>query len=265
MNTRTVITEDRKPELEQLIRSLPAILSGRVRDRYGVARGFRARVGWAFFSLVAEAFDEKSRGRVDSAGESWEPLSPEYLAYQRPITGRKPPKGPGKAPGGKNGFLTKDQLRLWRRIYADRYAWFIMREPDDEAQSHAAAVAWIIVKAQGAKTKLAEFGSRKAGVDYSILRDRGTMRQTIQPGEVTDPEGVASEYDPPRGQEFEDHGTRLVVGSNDPKAKWHHNGKGRRERRFWPRRLPAEWWRQIMDAAAGGLGRIGELFGGTVA
>jgi hypothetical protein len=268
MNTRTIITEDRRPELEKLIRSLPAVLSGRVRDVHGIAFGLKSRIGWTFFALVSLAFEEKARGGVDSAGESWHPLSKHYLAYQRRLgsSGGKKPRGPGKAPGGNNGFLSNAELKLWNRIYADRYAWFMMREPDKDASSHAAAVAWTILKAMGAKTKLEEFGNRVAGADYQILTNNGTMRRTLMPGELVGEGRADSEYHPPRNQEFDDQGNRLVVGSNDPKAKYHHHAKDpKRRRRLWPERLPADWWRQITDQAAAGLGRIGELYGGTPA
>src|SRR5512138_3448348 len=158
MIARIVVTRDRKAEIEGFMRRLPAILSGRVPDERGVAQGFRARLAWALYSLIAPAFNVKGRGQRDDAGEVWNPLSPAYLAYSRPITGRNRPIAGGLAPGGKDGMLTPEQYKLWRRTFADRYQWFMMREPDDVAREHAAAIAWIIVKERGGKTKLGTFG-----------------------------------------------------------------------------------------------------------
>lgn len=265
MSTTThVVTEDRRPEIERIIRALPAMLAGRVPDEHGIAAGFRARLGWAFFSLVAPSFNAKGRGQQDSAGESWPELSAAYLAYQRPVTGRKPPKAGGLAPGGKDGFLTPELFRLWRRTYAERLAWFIMRMPDDEAKGRAAAIAWIVVKKAGAKTKLEVFGSRKAGSDYQMLVDVGTLRRSILPGVLVNDDQVNSEYRPPQGQEYDAQQSRLVVGSTVPYAKYHHHAKNpKRRRRLWPERFPDDWWRQIRDVTASGFARMGELFGGS--
>jgi hypothetical protein len=265
MSTTThVVTEDRRPEIERTIRALPAMLAGRVPDEHGIAAGFRARLAWTFFSLVAPAFNAKGRGETDDAGESWHPLSPAYLAYQRPVTGRKPPHAGGLAPGGKDGYLTPELLRLWRRTYADRLAWFIMRMPDKDAASRAAAIAWIVVKKAGAKTKIGTFGERKAGVDYQILVDTGLLRRSILPGELVNEQQVDSQYRPPEAQECNDQGHRLIVGTTVPYAKYHHHAKDpKRRRRLWPERFPADWWRQINSVAVSGFARLGELFGGT--
>lgn len=264
ISKRFVVTEAQKPKIEAFIRSLPGVLSGRLPDPHGVAKGMRARIGWTFFSLVAPNFEELGRGRVGADGDKWPPLSREYLAYQRPITGRKPPKGPGKAPGDKNGFLTKEELKQWRRIYADRLAFYMMRESDADAKAHAAAVAWTILKDRGAKTKLEEFGKRQAGVDYQTLVDTGTLRRSLMPGELQESVGPTANYQKQRGQEFDDQGRRLVVGTKVPYAKYHHNGK-KNARRFWPKELPPDWERQMVDQVAAGLARIGELFGGRAA
>jgi hypothetical protein len=263
---RVVVTRDKKPEIEGLIRRLPAMLSGRVPDEHGIAHGFKSRLAWAFFSLVAPAFNIKGRGQTDDAGESWNPLSPSYLAYQRPVVGRQPPKGGGLAPGGKDGMLTPEQLRLWRRTFADRYAWFVMREPDDQAKAHAAAIAWIVVKERGGKTKIGTFGKRQPGVDYQILVDRGILRRSIMPGQLTGRRKSDADYRAPKNQEFDDRHTELVIGTNVPYAKYHHHAKNPlRRRRLWPERFPAHWWRQILSVGQSGLARIGDLYGGTAA
>lgn len=258
-----VITRDQKPQLTDLIRRLPAILSGRVADSDGIAGGFRARIGWMIFSLVAPNFYNLSRGLHGADGDKWAPLSPEYLAYGRgPASDRH---AGGLAPGGKDGFLTKDQLALWRRTFADRLAFFIMRESEASAKSHAAAIAWLVVKEAGGKTKLKEFGEGKTpGVDYQILKDYGTLIQSVQPGELYE-QGPAADYQPAHGdQVYRDEQTQVVVGTKVPYAAAHHEAKSaKRRRRLWPERFPADWWRQILGQAQAGLLRIAELFGGA--
>lgn len=258
----TITTRDQKPALAELVRNLPAMLAGRVPDAYGVAAGFRARIGWAIFSLVAPNFNDLSRGLPGADGAKWPPLSPEYLAYGRgPKSSRK---GGGLAPGGKDGMLTAEELKLWRRTYADRLAFFIMREPDGKAKSHAAAIAWQVVKAAGGKTKLHELGENKQpGVDYQILVDRGTLRQSLQPGQLYD-RGPTAEYSTEPEQIYRDEQTQMVVGTRAAHAADHHAAKSpRRRRRLWPETFPADWWRQILGHAVGGLSRITQLFGGA--
>jgi hypothetical protein len=259
LNQTFTVSSDRRADIEQLIRALPAMLAGKIPDRGGIVSGMRARLGHTFLSLVKEDFVKKSRGQAGADGQTWAPLSAAYLAYRRPFNnGRKPPRGPGKAPGNKNGFLDKQQLQRWRKIFADRYAFFVMRESEAEAKAHAAAIAWATLKAEGAKTKIEEFGRKRvAGSDYNILRDRSTLLNSLSPGVLT-----ATGYQPKADQVYEDHGSRLVVGTNVPYAKYHHYGKGRRHRPLWPEKLPDDWWRQIEDQMLAGVVRIGQLFGG---
>lgn len=259
---RVVVTTDQAPQIERLINRLPAILAGQVPDVHGIARGFRSRIGWAFFSLVAPAFNRKGRGQADDAGVTWAPLSPQYLAYQRPVTGRKPPRGGGKAPGGNDGLLSATELRLWNQIFARSMKWLILRHDPQKAKAIAAGHAWNVIKELGGQTKLQKFGERKAGVDYQILVDTGRLRQSLTVGQVSET-GPGAHYAKPRGQEFDSMPGRIVVGSNVKYAGYHHHGKGRRRRRFWPEQFPADWWQQILGVTRSGLVRIGTLFGGS--
>lgn len=259
----TITTSDQKQKLTALIRRLPAMLAGHVPDEHGVAAGFRARIGWAIFSLVKPNVENLSHGLQGDDGDKWPPLSAEYLAYQKPVSGTKPPHAGGLAPGGKDGFLTKEQLKLWNRTYADRLAFFIMREPDVKAKAHAAAVAWQVVKAAGGKTKLKEFGNRQAGVDYQILVDRHTLLNSLQPGQKIE-RGPNAEYLPERDQVYRDEQTQMVVGTRVPYAIYHHAAKNlKRRRRLWPEHFPSDWWRQILDQGRSGLLRVVQLFGGA--
>lgn len=268
-----VTTTDQKPMLKDLIKNLPAIISGSVTDVQGIGNGFRSRIGYTILSLILPNFDELGQGLPGIDGTKWPPLSKEYLAYSRRFGSTekadlRKQAGVSKqhqhAPGDKKGLLTTDQLKLWRRTYADRLAWYIMRESDDKAKAHAAAVAWIVVKRAGAKTKLDVYGNRKV----TILVDTGRLRGSLQPGYLQEPNGPQAEYVKPAGkggpdQVFENNTGELIVGTNVQYASAHHNAKGKRpKRRLWPNQFPDSWWQEILGAGVSGLLRIAELFGG---
>lgn len=257
---RVTVSSDRRKDVVDFLRELPRMLSGQVADPQGVAAGLRARLAWSVFSLVAPNFNDLGRGLPGADGDRWAPLSREYLAYHRPVKGRKPPRAGKSAPGGKDGFLDKQQLAEWRRIYAQSLKRLLLDHPEKEAKGIAAAKAWAALKRAGAKTKIDVFGNRVMGQDYQALVDTGRLRQSLQAGELLE-RGPAAEYRGTDEQEAE-VGTpyRVVVGTNDKKAGWHHNGKGRRRRRLWPEQFPSDWWRQILSQLRGGLMRIGDLF-----
>ena len=269
-DVRLAITTDQLPGLVALVRRLPGILSGRLPDVEGIAHGFRTRIGYAVLSLIGPNFDTLGRGEPGVDGTTWPPLTKEYLAYGRRFgpgetSALKGEAGLGKkhqyGPGDTKGLLTQDQLKLWRQTYVDRLAWYIMREPDAKAASHAAAIAWIVVKQHGAKTKLEVFGNRKV----QMLVDTGYLRGSLLPGELID-QGVDAEYQYPsvkggNEQEFDTSNPSLViVGTNVEYAKHHHYGRGKRHRPLWPASFPGDWWEQIIRVSISGLQRISELY-----
>lgn len=264
-------TRDQKPKLVELIRHLPAILSGRVSDVAGIANGFRSRIGYSILSLIAPNFNELGRGMTGADGDKWPLLSKAYLAYGRRFgkgeqAELKKQAGIGKghsfAPGNKKGLLTADQLKLWRRTYADRLAWYTMRMPDNKAKARAAAIAWIVVKAAGAKTKLEVYGNRQV----QILVDTGRLRGSLQPGWIQET-GPNAEYQKPSGiggqdQTFTSLPGEVIVGTNVSYGEYHHEGKRVPKRRLWPKEFPSDWWTQILGTAISGLIRISEIVGG---
>lgn len=268
---RATITTDSREELTNLLRRLPAILSGRVPDEKGIAAGFRARIGYTILSLIAPNFNELGRGQIGADGTKWPPLTREYLAYGRRF-------GPGEqaslkkaaglnrnnrlAPNDKKGLLTPDQLRLWRKTYSIHRARLLKRFGEAEAGSIAAGIAWNTVKAMGAKTKLEVYGGRTV----QILVDTGRLRGSLQPGTLSEQYAYA-EYNKPSvvggpEQEFEvSEPYKVIVGTNVKYAKYHHNAKSpKRRRRLWPEHFPSDWWSQILGAAISGLSRIPETF-----
>lgn len=273
MDEYVTVTKDQKASLISLIRSLPAILSGNTADYKGIGEGFRTRIGFAIISLIKPNFEDLGRGQVGVDGDKWRPLSKEYLAYGRRFgvgemaalkKSHNLGKGHNKAPGDKKGLLTSLQLKEWRRVYTQRLTWLMMRTSDQEAKSGAAAMAWAHVKKMGAKTKLEVFGNRQA----QILVDTGRLRASLTPGTLNE-NGVEAHYEKPsasggQNQVLETQEPyRIVVGTNDEKAKWHHNAKSKHHRRrLWPSTFPPDWWSQILGVGMSGLVQIGELFKG---
>lgn len=249
------ITKDRRPALERFVRDLPGMLSGQVRDPHGVAEGFAARIAWSWASLVWIAFDTKSQGGTDDAGDSWQPNSAAYLAYSKgPDSSRRVG---GKAPGGKDGALTDAQLQLWWGFYRQALAWLVAKHPVGAAKGIAAAIAWNRIKALGGKTKLEVMGNRAD----TILVDNGLLRRSILPGEVVETSEGGAEYVTGSPEQIYETSTgRLVVGTSVPYAAWHHEGEGNLpERRLWPKVLPEHWLQAMLDTALRGLLRLEAL------
>ncbi len=262
MTTVFTAAQNRK-EIVDLIRQLPGILSGRAADVDGIGRGFRVRLGFAFLSIIKEAFIVKSRGGTDEAGISWPPLSREYLAYTRPMAtapgqgSRSPPKAGGLAPGGKDGFMTEAQLRKWRQVFRQAVAHLSVTtwvEPW-QIEPHAAAIAWADAKRSGVRTKLEVFGTRQV----EILRDRGILFNSLSPGTIVD-EGITASYAPPEDQVFRELPGELLVGTNVEYAEYHQVRPGTRP--IWPKDgdLPDVWVVEIAEVAATGLKHIADLF-----
>lgn len=247
---------------------IPAMCAGTLADPLGISRGLKLRVAVAFLELVKLAFLVKARGGTDEAGIKWPPLTKEYLAYGRgPFSTRRAGKqAPGKVRGGprdgqqNDGFLSPAQMKTWRGIYAGNLKWLSARHPMEEAKSHAAAIAWARLKEMGAKTKLDVFGNRVV----DILRDRGTLFNSLSPGVLTEM-GPDAAYSPPYAQIVKiDEPGAMLVGSNVKTASIHQNGtradhsekgRGAIRRQLWPEpaQIPAAWQARFARTATRGL------------
>lgn len=260
----TIYTKaSRREEIERLIRSLPGMLAGKIPDAYGIVRGFKLRIAFAFFSIIKENFIVKSRGGTDEAGIKWPPLSEKYLAYVRPMGrngrgSRKPPHAGKLSPGGNDGFMSKAQLKQWRKWYAGALKYLALQMPIGEAKARAAAIAWSKSKAAGVRTKLEVFGRR----EVEILRDRGILYNSLSPGVLT-VLGADASYAPPAPEQVvRELPDGLLAGTNVEYAAKHHLGDGVPARPLWPPDgdLPEIWVIEMAEVGASGLERIGELF-----
>lgn len=241
-----------------MIALLPIMFAGRAPDVLGVVQGFKARLAVAFWSKIKLAFIEKSRGGTDETGVKWAPLTKAYLAYQRRFgpgekaalkAGAGLGKGNHLAPGGKDGLLNAAQLKEWQQVYARNVAWLSKRHPEGDAKGIAAGVAWNVIKAHGAKTKLDVFGSR----EVEILRDTGILFNSISPGAES-----GGRYSPPADQIFEDRPGELIAGTSVKYAAAHNYGnpkKGLPARQILPPadKVPESWLDDFAEQARDGF------------
>jgi hypothetical protein len=232
-----------REELTAIIQAIPQMVSGRVPDRFGIARRIQLRIGVALLSQVQQDFVRKSRGGVGRDGIMWTPLKRETIAQRRTTATERRRLGVG---GERvRGLLTPAEDQRWRAIF--RQTVERLREDgmgEISARNLAAQRAWAILKSQGAKTKIETLGGRKV----DILRDTGELFRSLSPGVEDQPSGAD-------GQVFRVPTGRVIVGTN--KKPWHHRGIPNRlpARPFWPvdGTIPDAWWPAISRAGMRGV------------
>ena len=69
-----------KDEIQEIIQTLPATLTGRVRDKRKIRRVFLANFRRALYERIHKEFLLKSKGGTDSAGIRWKKLKPSTIA-----------------------------------------------------------------------------------------------------------------------------------------------------------------------------------------
>jgi hypothetical protein len=218
-----------------VLEALPALLAGQVADTTGAVHGLQLAMGVQALSLVKDAFVVKARGGTDAAGIQWKPLDPRYIAY-----GRRHPGLTHKKKGERpRGLLTQKQDDRWRAVFAGSYCHMAAQGMSDvRARGNAAAQAWTVVKAEGAKTILETFG--KTAVE--IGRDTDRMFNSLSPG-LSGPSG-----DPDQVFRFEPGA--VIVGTNVKYA-----GPFHAKRPLWPEpdKWPQAWLDMLSDILFDGL------------
>lgn len=212
------------------------------------AQAVLIRAGMALLGRIKAAFVVKARGGTDEAGERWQPLSPRTIAYRRSGRGRggrtRTEKKRSSRPS--QSLNTKQQARWWE-VYRRQLAIY------KGNKAHAAAVAWIVLKREGAKTLLDKYGN----LQVEILRDTGLLLNSLSPGTLS------------QEQVFRVGKGEIVVGTNRKGAADHHRGIPGRlpQRRLWPepKRWPSTWWQDIQDQVKQGLlDIVEEVIKGTI-
>jgi hypothetical protein len=228
----------------------------------GPAKALLTRIGLTALGRIRRAFVVKSRGGTDEAGERWAPLQRSTIAYSRrhreigrqgQTLKRYLPRGSKRAPFRPSYALTPAQRRRWWAVYARHLAKF------NGNKSHAASVAWLTLKAEGAHTLIELYG----GASVEILRDTGLLLTSLSPG--VDPSaytgGQAPQPKASKGtQVFRLARGAVIVGTNRKGAAAHHAGVPGRlpMRRLWPlpSRWPSLWWTDLLEASRLGLVEI---------
>lgn len=219
------------------LRQVLALLPGAARGGGAEADAMMTRCGLAILGRIKQAFVVKARGGTDEAGESWQPLSPRTIAYSK--TRQRGRGGRTRAEKGRpvrpSQALTARQQERWWDVYRRQLAIY------KGDKGHAAAVAWLVLKREGAQTLVDKYGNRKV----EILRDTGLLFNSLSPG-VASAERV---FRVGRGE--------VIVGTNRKGAAAHHKGKPGKlpQRRLWPpvSKWPTSWWRDVLDQAKQGM------------
>lgn len=234
MDKYTVHFRGSKEQAKSAVRRLGALLAGRESDDFGIAKGVHTAIGFAALSDIKQDFIRKSQGETGEDGVKWKPLDPKYLAYGRRFgrgeqaalrkaagltranrysPGNQTPDTPGTGPlpSRLGGTLTDFQVKRWWEIYFRHRNRLMISLPPREAKARAAAIAWIQLKAEGAKTKLMVYGDRKV----DIGRDTGVLLNSLSPGEL----GPRGDYSKPSAeggdrQIFQTMSNGVIVGTN---------------------------------------------------
>lgn len=237
MTQNTVTVRSTRTAIRNALSSIPNI----ARSGGAVAHAMMVRVGLATLGRIRRAFIVKSRGGTDDAGDSWKPLSPKTIAYSK-TRRRGRSKTESRREVRPSQALNRVQRDRWWEVYRRQLA----RYKGD--RGHAAAVAWVVLKGEGAQTLVQKYGNQKV----DILRDTGILLNSLSPG-VSSAEQV-----------FRVGNGEVIVGTNRKGAAAHHNGAPSHnlpQRRLWPlvSKWPAPWWADIRDQVKQGLLEIATL------
>lgn len=218
-----------------------------------IAQSILNKCGIAILRRIHQAFLVKASGGTDDAGDRWQSLSPKTIAYRQTqvvyaVSGKsgrnvslerqeKPMRS--KAERGRSTrpsqALSDKQQERWWVVYRRALAQY------KGNKGHAAAVAWIVLKKEGANTLFNKYSTRRV----DILIDSHDLVDSLSP------EGE-SKY---RILKVTQDG--VEVGTSRPGAMSHHNGIPGRlpQRRLWPHvnNWPSEWWNDLLDIVKSGL------------
>lgn len=223
-------------ELRARLAQLPGILAGTQADPNGLDQVVPQAVGVEALSILREAFIAKSRGGADEAGLSWLPLSKKYVAYGRrhPGLNAKRTKAAAKERTSRP-LLTEAQNARWKKLYSTKLFQLarskgvgLIATVPGELKGQAAAYAWAILKAEGAKTILGAYGDAQV----EIGRDTGRLFASLSPGQV--------------GNVLQAEPGSVVVGTNVEYA-----GRFHARRPLWPPpdQWPAQWLGRLLRVA----------------
>jgi hypothetical protein len=240
-----------REQIIAILRRIPAIAIG---GETGLAQILMVRMGLVLLGRIKTAFIQKARGGADDSGLRWPPLKKSTVAYSRRHPGVLWP-GKKRAPFAPSWMLTQKQRERWWQVYRS-----VGGRAPQGAGYHArgaprglgAAVAWMVLKREGAKTLIGTYGD----VHVEILRDTGLLLNSLSPGVVV---GESAPVAPPKveNQVFRVGRGEVIVGTNRKFAATHHRGIPGKlpQRRLWPEvsNWPQNWWTDITRQGVYGL------------
>lgn len=231
-------------QVRNLVNSLPSIIDGTQKDRFGIRSTFMGTVAHHLFSKIHEAYMDKSRGQSDELGNRWKPLkeSTKIARLSKPHVKRKL-----GLQNRKRGLLTSSQDKSWRQLYAQVLSNLMNQGVDYfTARDIAAGTAWNALKAAGALTR----ASLAKQVFTPIMIDTGRLVGSLAPSK-----GSGSYYRPSKDQVYETPPGELVLGTKVEYAE-----KASEERPIWPDNIDP-WVDEAVDK---GLDAIMEKIAGLV-
>lgn len=236
MTQNTLYLRVSRRSVRQALSQLPTV----ARAAGPISDAMMTRTGVVLLGHIRRAFIVKARGGTDESGDRWKPLSPKTVAYSK--TRQRGRGGRTKTERGRSTYpsqaLSSKQQDRWWEVYRRQLA--VYRGD----KGHAAAVAWLVLKGEGARTLVDKYGHRQV----EILRDTGLLLNSLSPG-VTGGNSV-----------FRVGAGEVVVGTNRKGAAAHHRGVPGRlpQRRLWPppNRWPASWKRDILEQLSRGMSEL---------
>lgn len=225
--TNTIYVRTTRAKLKQTLALIPSVVTA----GGATADAMMTRCGLTALGRIKAAFVVKARGGTDEAGDRWQPLAPSTIVNRmrrkRTAAQKRRPVHPSQA-------LNSRQQARWWDVYRRGLAIY------KGNKAHAAARAWLILRAEGAVTLFDKY----ANSQVEILRDTGILLNSLSPG-VTSAEQI-----------FKVGPGEVIVGTNRVGASWHHEGKENcPQRRLWPEpdRWPSRWWDDILEQGRMGL------------
>ncbi len=219
------VVHAKRKELTDVFRRLIQATAGSGVAQAAVA-GLYVRVGLAALGRIKSQFVVKARGGTDDCGLKWDVLKKSTIAYSRRHPGVLWP-GKKRAPFAPSWMLTDKQRKRWHALNA----------------VGGAAYAWHILKQEGAKTLIGEYGD----TPVEILRDSGVLLNSLSPGI---PGSVPD-------QVFRVSPGSVTVGTNRKWAGAHHRGVPGKipKRPLWPSpdSWTEAWWSDILTQAKQGV------------
>jgi hypothetical protein len=247
----TIYVRKSSQQVQRILALIPEYASGLRQGVSSWGQILQVRMGLALLGRIKQAFIAKARGGADETGLRWPLLAKSTIAYSRRHPGV--PLGKTRAKSAPSWMLTKKQRERWWSLYRQ----YGGTAPEGatyhkSGRSFAAAIAWRILKHEGAKTLMSEYGNTKV----DILRDKGLLFNSLSPGVAVGDPPPPPNPPKPRHQVFRTRRGEVIVGTSRLWAGTHHKGTRRiPQRRLWPepKRWTASWWADVLNQGRMGV------------